>query len=259
VSAMKLVSSGLLLRCFLRTYLVNAVYNPRGLQNIGFIFVFEPALEFLYGPGERFVEARLRYARHHNCHQFFTPMLLGVLLRLESGIATGVLPASVLENLKDTTANTLSAIGGSLFNGTLMVTWALVSACLILAGLPEKALWFTILCFVLLQVFKLLTCALGFRKGMEALFLLRQLDLINWCDRVKYVNAVLLGLFLWLALPAAPMAVWAILALYLLFMGWLVGKSHISRVLVALVLLVMAVSLHLAGWLEAFSVPRLPW
>ena len=256
------MSSGLLLRCFLRAYFVNAAYNPRGLQNIGFIYAFEPALEFLYGPGERLVEARMRYARHHNCHPFFTPMLLGVLLRLESGIANGVLPASVLESFKDTTANTLSAIGDSLFNGTLLVTWALVSACLILAGLPEKTLWFTVQCFVLLQVFKLLSCALGFRKGMDALFLLRRLDLINWCDRLKYVNAVLLGLFLWLALPDAPMAAWAGLALYLLCMGWLVGRSHISRVFVALALLAVAVALHLAlqagGWLESFLV-QLPW
>jgi PTS system mannose-specific IID component len=243
---MKLVSSGLLLRCFLRSYLVNAAYNPRGLQNIGFIFAFEPALEFLYGPGERLAEARLRYARHHNCHPFFTPMLLGVLLRLESGIANGVLPAHVLESLKDTTANTLSAIGDSLFNGTLLVTWALACACLILAGLPEKALWFTIYSLVFLQIFKLLTCVLGFRNGMDALFFLRRFDVINWCERVKYVNAVLLGLFLWLALPntevanAAPIVVWAILAVYLLCMGWLVGRGHIPRVFAALALLAVA-------------------
>jgi len=250
VTAMKLVSSGLLLRCFLRSYMANAAYNPRGLQNIGFIFAFEPALEFLYGPGERLAEARMRYARHHNCHPFFTPLLLRVLMRLEVGIANGVLPASALESLKDATENSLSAIGDSLFNGTLLVTWALASACLILAGLPEKALWFTVQCVVFLQVFKLLTCALGFRKGMDALFLLRRFDLINWCDRLKYVNASVLGLFLWLALPdteVAPMVAWAGLALYLLCMGGLVGRSHIPRVFVALVLLVGVVALHLAG------------
>ena len=258
MTAMKLVSSGLLLRCFLRSYMANAAYNPRGFQNIGFIFAFEPALEFLYGPGERLAEARMRYARHHNCHPFFTPLLLRVLMRLEVGIANGVLPASALESLKDATANTLSAIGDSLFNGTLMVTWALASACLILAGLPEKALWFTVQCFVFLQVFKLLSCALGFRKGLDALFLLRRFDLINWCDRLKCVNAVLLGLFLWLALPDASVAAWAGLALYLLCMGGLVGKSHISRVFVALVLLAVTVVLHLVGWFESFFV-RLSW
>jgi PTS system mannose-specific IID component len=255
---MRIVPSKLLFRCFLRSYLVNAAYNPRGLQNIGFIFAFEPALEFLYGPGERLAEARMRYARHHNCHPFFTPMLLGVLLRLETGIANGVLPPSVLEGLKDTTANTLSAIGDSFFNGTLLVTWALVSSCLILAGLPEKALWFTVQCFVFLQVFKLLSYVLGFRKGMDVLFLLRRFDLINWCDRFKCVNAVLLGLFLWLGLPGAPMAVWAGVAFYLLFMGWLVGRRHISRVFVALVLLTITVTLHLTGWFEHIPA-RLPW
>jgi PTS system mannose-specific IID component len=219
------------------------------LQNIGFMFAFEPALEFFYGPGEQLAKARMRYARHHNCHPFFTPMLLGILLRLEASIANGVLPSSVLEGLKDATANTLSAIGDSLFNGTLMTTWALASSCLILAGLPEKALWFTVQCFVFLQLFKLLSYVLGFRKGMEALVLLRRFDLINWCDHFKCVNAVLLGLFLWLALPGASMAVWAGVALCLLFMGWLVGRRHISRVFVAFVLLTAMVALQLTGWL----------
>lgn len=245
---METVSPGLLFRCFLRSYMVNAAHNPCGLQNIGFIYAIDPALEFLYGSGERLAEARMRYARHHNCHPFFTPMLLGVLLRLESGIANGVLPAPTLEGLKDATANSLSSIGDSLFNATLLVTWALAASCLVLAGLPEQALWFTISSFALLQFFRLLSCALGFRMGLEALFLLRRLDLINWCDRLKYVNAVLLGLFLWLALPGAPVLLWAGVALYLLLMLWLVGRRHIPRVFVALVLITAAVALHLTEW-----------
>ena len=35
------LKASLLLGCFLRTYLVAAAYNPRGLQNIGFMFAIE--------------------------------------------------------------------------------------------------------------------------------------------------------------------------------------------------------------------------
>lgn len=247
---MRTISSSLLFSCFLRSYMVNAAYNPRGLQNIGFIFAIEPALEVLYGPGEALSEARMRYARHYNCHPFLTPMFLGVLLRLESAIAAGALQPSALDGIKDITANTLSALGDSFFSGTLLATWALVSSCLILAGLPESALWFTVQCFALLQLFKLASCILGFRKGMATLFLLRRLGLINWGDRFKCLNAGLLGLFLWLALPGASVAVWGGAALYLLFTGWLVGKCHVPRIFVALVLLMVTVALHLTGWFE---------
>lgn len=239
--------AGVLLGCFLRSYFITAGYNPQGLQNIGFLYAIEPALSALYGPGERLAAARMRYARHYNCHPFFTPMLLGVFLRFEMAIACNHLDASVLENLKSTTANTLSAIGDSLFNGTLLATWALASSCLMLAGQPLVALWMTVFCVVLLQLFKLAIFMIGFKKGMAVFFFLRKVDLINRGDSLKYVNAVLLGLFLWLALPEAPVLAWGGVAMYLLAAGWIVGKLHLSRVLVALVLLAVTVALHKAG------------
>lgn len=238
--------------------MVNAAYSPCGLQNIGFIFAIEPALESLYEPGERLSAARMRYARHHNCHPFLTPMFLGIQLRLESAIADATLQPAVQEELKDITANTLSAIGDSFFNGTLFVTWALASSCLVLAGLPEGALWLTVQCFVLLQLFKLASCLLGFRKGLAALFFLRRLDLINRGDFFKCLNAVLLGLFLWLALPGASVPVWGGVALYLLFTGWLVGKCHISRVVVAVILLTLTAPLHISGGIGRIPA-LLPW
>lgn len=230
--------------------MVNAAYSPCGLQNVGFSYAIGPALEYLYEPGERLFEARMRYARHHNCHPFFTPMLLGVLLRLESSIAEGTLQPSVLDGIKDITANTLSAIGDSLFNGTLLVCWALFSSCLILADLPRFALLFTLACFVLLQLFKLGTCLLGFNKGMSALFLLRRFDIINLADSVKCMNAVLLAVFMWLSLPEAPVTVQVSAILYILFAAWLVGKGHIPRVLLAVVLLAVTVVLYASGLFE---------
>lgn len=235
------------IRCFLRTYCIASAYNPHGLQNIGFLYAIEPALNALYGPGPRLREARLRYASNYNSHPFLTPMLLGVLLRMEKGIAMGHLDPAVLVALKDTTANTLSAIGDSIFNGTLLSSWVLVVGCLVLAGMPGPALALTALAFALLQVFKLATFILGFRKGMAVLFFLRRLDLINWGERIKYVNALLLSLFLWLALPEASMEAWAGAILYLLMAGWIVGRLHVPRILVALVLLAAGVALHMSG------------
>lgn len=243
---MSRLRGALLLGCFLRSYLVTAAYNTRGLQNIGFLFSIEPALAALYGPGEGLREARLRYASNYNCHQFFTPMLLGIFLHMETEIATGKLDPAVQNAIKDTTANTLSAIGDSFFNGTALNTWAITVSCLILAGLPVAALALTVLLFVLLQVFKLATFILGLRNGLAVLSFLSRLDLINWGDRLKYLNALLAPLFLWLALPGSSAPSWGGVALYLLLIGWLVGKLHMSRVLVALVLLVVTVVLHLS-------------
>ncbi|MDL2291064.1 PTS system mannose/fructose/sorbose family transporter subunit IID [Desulfovibrio sp. OttesenSCG-928-F20] len=231
---------------FLRSYMIPAAYNHSGLQNISFLYAIEPALFFLHGSGPKLAEARLRYARNYNCHPFFTPLLLGVLLRMEIAIAEGRIEAQVLENVRETTANTLSAIGDSFFNGSLLAFWALATACLVLAGMPLAALSLTASAFFLLQIFKLATFVVGLRKGMSVFPLLRRCDLINWSEHLKAVNAVLLALFLWLALPDAAPLRWLSAGLYLLIVGWIIGKIHVPRIFIALILLALAVALHMA-------------
>lgn len=242
--------------CFLRSYMINAAYNPRGLQNIGFLYAIEPGLAAIYGPGEGLRKARMRYAGHYNCHPFFTPLLLGIFLRMEAAIAEKRLDGKILESLKDTTANTLSAIGDSFFNGSLLGAWALSAGCLILAGMPFSALALTLFAFLALQACKFASFIIGVRTGMASLFVLKRLDLINWGDRIKCINAALLSAFLWLALPEARPLVWGGAALYLLLAGWVVGRVHAPRVFVALVLLAATVALHVSGLFG--HIPGLP-
>lgn len=236
--------SRVLLACLARGYFIVAAYNNVGLQNISFLYAIDPALAFLHGKGPGLHEARLRYARRYNCHPFFTPMFMGMLLRLEATIAAGRLEARLLGGLTETTANSLSAIGDSFFNGSLLVLWALASACLTLAGLPMAAVSLTVCSFALLQILKAAGFIMGFRKGLQMLMLLRRMELINWAEKLKAVNAVLLALFLWLALPGveARTADWLGAGLYLLAAGWLIGKMHQSRIVVALGLLCLAVA-----------------
>lgn len=233
------------LGCFFRSYMIVAAHNRSGLQNIAFIYAIEPALVALYGPGPDLAKARARYAGNYNCHPFFTPLLLGVLLRMEMAIADGRIEIQVLESLKDATANTLSAIGDSFFTGSLLPFWSLTVACLLLAGLPFAAISLTFSAFVLLQFFKISTFTLGLRKGMSVLLLLRRFDLINWGEHIKAVNAVLLVVFLWLALPGASPFAWLGTGLYLLLAGWIIGQRHVPRISVALALMAFAVALHM--------------
>ena len=239
------LSIPLLLRCFLRTYVVGAAYNPRGLQNIGFTFALEPGLMAIYGRGKALRNARLRYARHYNCHPFLTPWLLGVYLRMEADINRGVLAPQVLVSLKDTTANALSGIGDSFFSGSLMNTWALTMTGLILSGQVTAALAASLISFILLQFFKLTTFFMGFSRGIAFLSIMKRVNLINWSERLKCINAVLLVWVLWSILPQVGISAWGGVALYLLLAGWLIGKVHVPRIFVAILLLVLAVALHL--------------
>lgn len=246
------LSSRTLMRCFFRSYMTGAAYNPRGLQNVGFLYAIDPGLTALYRESEGLKKARLRHAKHFNSHPFFTPLLLGAYLRMEEGIEGGRLSPTSFASLKETAANSLSAIGDSFFNGTCLNTWALCSVTLICLGLPAHALALAGALLFGVQVFKLVTFILGWRLGMSVLFLVKRIDLINWGERLKYLNAALLAVFLWFALPDAHGLACVFTAVSLLLLSWFIGKMHINRVVLALGLVLFAVLLHLAGFLDAW-------
>jgi Phosphotransferase system, mannose/fructose/N-acetylgalactosamine-specific component IID len=241
------LSTRLLMRCFLRSYLVGAAYNPHGLQNIGFLHAIDPGLSALFRNKETLRDARLRYATHFNSHPFFTPLLLGMYLRMELAFAAKGLPPDTIADLKDTAANTLSGIGDSFFSGACLNTWALLAAILICLGQPATALILMGCLLLLVQIFKLATFILGWRQGIHALILLKRLDIINWGERLKLFNAVLLAAFLWFALPGADSITWLAAGTLPLALGWITGKWNQNRVILVILLALLAVSWILLG------------
>ena len=231
---MSLIPKRILLRCLLRTYLVGAAYNPRGLQNVGFIHALEPGLAVLYPDPASLSEARSRYLRHHNCHPFWAPMLVGLFLHTEANIAAGRFAASSFMAFKDTATNTLSAIGDSVFGGSMLASWALAACACIVAGYPEGALILSGLLFTALQTFKVVTFAAGLRYGVSILLHLRRWDLINWGDKLKLCNALLLLLFLQQILPQnEDWPLWTATISACGALAWLAGKIHIPRSILA--------------------------
>ena len=143
------------LTCFLRSYLLGGAFTPQGMQSLGITHALEPGLAEIYADPEDLLCARQRYIRHFNTHPFGAPFLLGLFLNLEQLIARGVLPAEALSNIKDTAGYTLSAIGDSVFSGTLVPFWVLASACLLLLCPPWGAALFTLCLFAAFQAFRL--------------------------------------------------------------------------------------------------------
>ncbi|WP_460033768.1 PTS system mannose/fructose/sorbose family transporter subunit IID [Megalodesulfovibrio paquesii] len=190
-----------LARCFLRSYMVAAAFNTRGMQNVGLIYAMEPGLQVIYSDPNARRDARQRYVAHYNSHPFWTPLLVGVFLSLEDKIAKGLFPPQVLTTVKDTTVYTLSAIGDSLFSGSLLVFWSLSTACLVAGECETLALLWGLAWFFGLHAFKFITFWVGFKEGLKFLTRLKRWRLIDWAQRLKYGNAVLLALFLHLSWP----------------------------------------------------------
>lgn len=224
--------------CFLRSYLVGAAFNTRGMQNVGLIYALDPGLRRIYKDRKDRMAARKRYMKHYNTHLFWTPLLLGVFLSFEDKVARGLLSVSVLEGIKNTTVYTLSAIGDSVFAGSLLVFWSLSTTILALLTNGAWVLWWLLVWFVALHLFKLATFAMGYREGLSFLLRLKRWDLINWGQRLKACNAVLMALVLYLVWPGtAQGGVWLLGVGGLAAAAWLVYRSLLSREIVALLLL----------------------
>ena len=170
-----------LLRIFLRTYVVGATFNTKGMQNVGFALVMEPGLVDLYGHDPAALQrARSRYLKHYNTHPFWTPLLAGIFLSMEKKIASGLLPADILLKLRSTTVYTLSALGDSFFGGSSLVLWSLVGINLAVSGHILPLVLWLFLCFCLLQAFKVYTFARGYAQGLSFLQRLKSWNLIDW-------------------------------------------------------------------------------
>lgn len=196
------------LKCFLRTYLVGASMNPRGLMSVGLLFAMQPGLWIIHKEPKAREQALKRYARHFSSHPFWVPCLVGIFLSVEADIAGRRLPPDALEKVKNTTSYTLSAIGDSVFAGSLLIFWALSSSCMLLMGQRVLPLAMGLFFFLGLQGFRVYTFLGGIRGGFGFLASLKRWDLINWGRRIKFVNAGLL-LWLWMLLfPARAPATW---------------------------------------------------
>ena len=141
----------------------------------------------------------------------------------------------VNDSVRETLATTLSALGDSFFSGTLLPLWSLLSISLLLAGFTNIAMLLAVILFGSLLLFRAICFVSGLRYGLTTLARLRKLNLINWVDRLKMVNAALAALVIW-HLPIStmkpfPWTAYAMGAAAVLAAAWLVGRMRLPRLL----------------------------
>jgi PTS system mannose-specific IID component len=235
----------ILLQVFLRTYMVGATFNTRGMQNVGLAFIMEPGLRALYAEDPAALQrARSRYLKHYNTHPYWTPLLVGIFLSMERKIATGMLPADILPKLRSTTVYTLSGLGDSFFGGSFLVLWSLVGVNLAATGNTALLAFWVLFCLAGLQLFKVFTFGRGYAQGLAFLQRLKSWRLIDWGRRLKLANGVLLSLFILQVAPQKGVWVlpWAGLAGLVALCGILRSRDR------ALILAVLVLGGLFAPW-----------
>lgn len=182
----------LLLRVWLRTFLLQASWNFECLQGLGVAYVLAPALRYYYRD-EELARAYGRHTEYFNTHPYLAPALLGTMLNLEEEGRRSGSDAGVAE-FRNIMMAPCAAMGDAFFWGGLRPLAAVLALFFALHGELLAPL-------VLLAVFNFPHLLirwqgfwLGYHGGLEIVDRLQQWRLPDRAIRLKQGTVILLGL-----------------------------------------------------------------
>ncbi len=194
-----------LLRVFWRSLFLQAAWNRRGMQNLGFAYAIEPALRALYADPARREEALARHLRFFNCHPYMAAAILGGAIHHEEQVAAGAEPGGAALDYKATLQGPLAAVGDGFFwtalrpffgavaaVGALVAGWPAIVAALVVYNLVHAALR--------LGLFRA-----GYARGDGVVSVIARLSLPRLAGWLRATGALLCGVALGiLALRGGP-------------------------------------------------------
>lgn len=187
------VPTSTLCRVFWRCLFLQAAWNRRGMQNLGFAYAIAPALRRLYAEPDRRREALRRHLGTFNCHPYTAAAIVGGAIHHEERVAAGEEPASASLEYKQVLQGPLAAVGDSFFwaglrpffgalaaAGTLAAGWrALVAALVLYNGLQLWLRW---------SFFRA-----GYRSGDAVVGRVAALSLPGWARQLRIAGTAAAG------------------------------------------------------------------
>jgi len=207
-------------RVFWRGLLLQAAWNRRGMQNLGFAYAIEPALRVLYPDPALRREALRRHLATFNCHPYMAAAIVGGAIHHEEKVAAGEEPAGAPLKYKEVLQGPLAAVGDGFFWAGLRPFFGALGAVgTLLFGWP--ALLAAVVAYNAIQLWLRWTFfSAGYRSGDAVVERISALSLPRWAGRLRDAGAALAfaGAAL-LALAARASDGWGALAVSLLSFG----------------------------------------
>ncbi len=201
-----------LLRVFWRSLFLQAVWNPEGMQNLGFAYALYPALKKLYPEPAQLEAAANRHLQFFNCHPYAAALIVGGAVQHEERIARGQEPPEKVSAFKAALMGPLAALGDGFFWLSLQPA---CGALAVLAGLFLD-LWAVLVYLLVYNAIHLVLrgwfFAAGYRRGDAVIRVLSSAKLPQKGDWLRRVAAVACGavagvvLSLWPAAQDLPAA-----------------------------------------------------
>jgi len=183
-----------LARVFWRCLFLQAAWNRRGMQNLGFAYAIDPALRRLYPEEGARVDALRRHLGFFNCHPYMAAAIVGGAIHHEERVAAGEEPRDGPLQYKAALQGPLAALGDGFFwtalrpfagalgaAGALLVGWPGIAAAIVLYNAIHLALR--------IQLFRA-----GYGGGDAVVARIAGLGLPVLADRLRTAGAALCGL-----------------------------------------------------------------
>jgi len=188
------------LRTFVRSFFIQAGFNPQGLQTLGLVYALEPVLKALYPDPHTEQQALERHLTPFNTHPYVAAAFVGGIVRYEQRIARGTASPEDVARFKSGLMGPLAALGDGFFWLSLR---PLVSAVGV-AMVPVLTMWSVVLFVVLYNVVHLTLRAALFRMGLDLgegiVSRLAALKVPAWSLRLRWAAVALVaGVGAWLS------------------------------------------------------------
>jgi PTS system mannose-specific IID component len=155
-----------LVRVMVRSFLLQALWNPERQQGAGFAFALRPVLARVFGKEEE-ARALVRHVGYFNTNPAFASYALGAVGRLEADRARGAdIPAEAVDRVKATLGPALAALGDALMWSTLRPVAAALGVTWVLAGSAYGPLLFLLLYNALHLYVRVRGVLVGWRLGL---------------------------------------------------------------------------------------------
>ncbi len=193
MSAPAKVPAPTLARVFWRCLFVQAAWNRRGMQNLGFAYAIDPALRALYPDPDRREEALRRHLGFFNCHPYMAAAIVGGAIHHEEKVAAGAEPRAQPLQYKQTLQGPLAALGDGFFWTALRPFFGAVAAVGALLGGWRAIVGALAVYNVIHLAFRLGLFRAAYAKGDAIVGDISRLALPVAADRLRSAGAALCG------------------------------------------------------------------
>ncbi|GEJ58622.1 PTS system mannose/fructose/sorbose family transporter subunit IID [Anaeromyxobacter diazotrophicus] len=182
-----------LARCFGRGLFLQAAWNRRGMQNLGFAYAIAPALRALYPEPAARRAALARHLGFFNCHPYAAAAILGGAIHHEERVAAGAEPPQAPVTYKATLQGPLAAVGDGFFWTALRPSFgALAAVAALVFGWPGVVAALTLYNAIHLTL-RIGLFRAGYREGDAVVGAIARLSLPVVADRLRLAGAALCG------------------------------------------------------------------